>query len=253
MARCTFGTHVVFVASAFAFASSFASAQPAPPPVRLYVQIIDVKPDAVNDFVALQEKETIPALKKIKANPRDAWTTANFGQAFEFFFTQALNKFADYDNPQGPMIRALGEEAARVYNDKFRKMIISQHNLAITVFPESIPVPASYVPKLMILNFNYAIPGRSADYEAYLRNDAMAAIRKAKPVGYAVSRTLHGGDANEFVTARYLEKMADLDSPNLMTQALGATEAEKMGAKAAAMLQHTDRRVYRFVPNLSFK
>jgi hypothetical protein len=132
-------------------------------------------------------------------------------------------------------------------------MTNSQRTLAITVFPESIVPPASYVPKLMILNFNYAIPGRASDYEAYLRNDAMAAIRKAKPVGYSITRTLHGGDANEFVTARYLEKMADLDGPNLMTQALGAAEAAKMTAKNAPMLQHTDRRVYRFVPNLSFK
>ena len=253
MARCTFGTLVVFLASAFTLVSSFTSAQSPAAPVRLSVQIVNVKPEAVNDWLALQQKETIPALKKIKAPARDAWTTSNFGEAFEYFFTQPLDKFAQYDNPQGPMIRALGEEGARIYNEKLRRMIASQQTLAITIMPESIVPPPSYVPKFMVLNFAYAVPGRAADYDAYLRNELMPVIRKAKPTGYVMSRTLHGGDANEFVNARYLEKMADLDGPNLQTQAIGAEAANKMGAKTAGMLQRQERRIYRYVPNLSFK
>jgi hypothetical protein len=252
MARCTFGTLVVFLASAFTFASSSVSTQSTPPPTRLYIQIINVKPESVNDWIALQEKETIPALKKIKAPAREAWTTQVFGESFQYFFSTQLDKFAEYDN-QAPIVRALGQEGARVYNDKVRKMIASQQGLAITIMPESIVPPPSYVPKFMILNFAYAVPGRAAEYDAYLRNDLMAVIRKAKPVGFVVSRTLHGGDANEFVTARYLEKMADLDGPNLQQQAIGAEAAAKMGAKTTGMLERQDRRIYRYVPNLSFK
>jgi hypothetical protein len=253
MARCTFGTLVVFLASAFTLASSSLSAQTTPAPVRLSVQIVNVKPDSLTEWLALQQNETIPALKKIKAPPREAWTTSIFGEAFEYFFSQPLDKFAAYDNPEGPIVRAIGAEAARTYNEKLRKMIISQRMIAITIFPESIVPPPSYVPKFMILNFAYAVPGRAADYDAYLRNDLLPVIRKAKPTGYVMSRTLHGGDANEFVTARYLEKMADLDGPNLQTQAIGAEAAAKMGAKTVGMLQRQERRIYRFVPNLSFK
>lgn len=253
MARSSFGTLVVFVASAFVLGPSFPAAQSAPAPVRLQIQIVNVKPDAVTDWLALQEKETIPALKKIGSPGREAWTTSIFGEAFEYFFSQPLEKFANYDNPQGPMIRALGQEGARVYNEKIRKMIVSQRTLAITILPESIVPPPTYQPKFMVLNFAYAIPGRADDYQAYLQKDLMPVIRKAKPGGFALSRTLHGGDANEFVTARYLEKMADLDGPNLPTQAIGAEAAAKMGAKTVGMLERQERRIYRFVPNLSFK
>ena len=253
MARCTPGTLVVFLASALTLAASSASAQPAPAPVRMSVQIVNVKPESVNDWLALQQSETIPALRKIKAPARDAWTTANFGEAFQYFFSQPLDKFAAYDNPDGPIVRALGQEAARIYNDKLRKMILSQQTLAITIMPESIIPPPSYVPKFMVLNFAYAVPGRATDYETYLRNDLMPVIRKAKPAGYVLSRTLHGGDANEFVNARYMEKMAELDGPNLQTQAIGAEAANKMGAKTAGMLARQERRVYRYLPNLSFK
>jgi hypothetical protein len=221
--------------------------------VQLSVQIVNVKPEALNDWIALQEKETIPALKKIKAPAREAWTTSIFGEAFEYFFTQPLETFAQYDNPQGPMIRALGQEGARIYNEKLRKMIVSQRTLAITGLPESIIPPPTYQPKFMVLNFAHVVPGRANDYQAYLTKELMPVIRKAKPVGFAISRTLHGGDANEFVTARYLEKMADLDGPNLQTQAIGAEAAAKLGAKTAGMLQRQERRVYRYVPNLSFK
>lgn len=252
MARCSFGALVVFVASAFTLASSFTSAQ-SPAPVRMSVQIFNIKHESANDWLALQQNETIPALKKIKAPPRDAWTTANFGEGFQYIFTQPLANFAQYDNPQGPMIRALGEEGARIYNEKVRKMVLSQRGLAITILPESIVPPPSYVPKFMVLNFAYAVPGRATDYEAYLRNDLMPVIRKAKPTAYILSRTLHGGDANEFVNARYMEKMADLDGPNLQTQAIGVEAANKMGAKTAGMLERQERRVYRYLPNLSFK
>jgi hypothetical protein len=250
MARCSFGTLVVFLASAFA--TSLASAQAPPPPTRLYVQIVNVKPESLNDWIALQEKETIPALKKIKSPGREAWTTQVFGESFQYFFSTPLDKFAEYDN-QAPMVRALGQDGARLYNDKLRKMIASQQGLAITILPESVMPPLTYVPKFMILNFAYAVPGRAGDYDAFLKNDLLPVIRKAKPVGFVASRTLHGGDANEFVTARYLEKMADLDGPNLQIQAIGAEGAAKLGAKTAGMLQRQERRIYRYVPNLSFK
>lgn len=251
MSRRSLGALVV--ASAFVLAPSSPVAQTPPPAQRLSIQIVNVKPEALNDWLALQQKETIPALKKIGVPSREAWSTSVFGEAFEYFFATPITKFAEYDNPQGPFVRALGQEGARVYNDKVRRMINAQRTMAITIFPESIMPPPTYEPKFMVLNFNYAVPGRAGDYAAYLRNDFIPAIRKAKPVAYGVSRTLHGGDGNEFVSARYMEKMADLDGPNLLQQAIGAEAAAKLSAKTAGMIQRTERRIFRFVPNLSFR
>lgn len=249
MARRSLGRLVVFVASALVLSSSFVTAQSAPPQ-RLQITIVNVKPEALNDWLTLQQKETIPALKKIGIQAREAWTTSVFGEGFQYFFSAPIDKFAAYDNPQGPMVRALGQEGARIYNEKIRKMILSQQTLAITVLPESIIPPASYQPKFMVLNFAYITPGRGNEYLNYLRNELMPVIRKAKPAGFGVSRTLHGGDANEFVTARYMEKMADLDGPSLPQQVLG----DKAGALAApaGVVQRQERRIYRYVPNLSF-
>jgi hypothetical protein len=249
MVRRSLGTLVVFVASAFVLASPLAIAQ-APPPTRLSINIVNVKPEALNDWLALQEKETIPALKKAGIAGRTAWTTANFGEGFQYFFTTPIDKFATYDNPLGPVARAIGEQNARVYNEKLRRMIVSQQMLAINILPESIVPPPTYQPKFMVANFTYVTPGRAADYVAFLRDQLMPVIRKAKPVGYALSRTVHGGDANEFVSARYIEKMADLDGPNLQQQVLGAKAPAV--APAAGIVQRQERRIYRYVPNLSF-
>lgn len=249
MARRSLGALVV-VASSFVLAPSLPVAQTPPPAQRLSIQIVNVKPEAVNDWLALQQKETIPALKKIGVPSRDAWTTSVFGEAFQYFFATPITKFAEYDNPQGPFVRALGQEGARIYNDKVRKMIVSQQTLAITILPESIMPPASFQPKFMILNFVYVTPGRTNDYANYLRNELMPVIRKAKPAAFGLSRTLHGGDANEFVTARYIEKMADLDGPNLQQQVLG--DKANALAPAAGVVQRQERRIYRYVPDLSF-
>ena len=249
MARRSLGALVV-VASSFVLAPSSPVAQTPPQAQRLSIQIVNVKPESVNDWLALQQKETIPALKKIGAQSREAWTTSIFGEGFEYIFATPITKFADYDNPQGPFVRALGQEGARIYNDKVRRMIVGNRTVAITLLPESITPPVSYQPKFMILNFVYVTPGRTNDYANYLRNELMPVIRKAKPVGFGLSRTLHGGDANEFVTARYIEKMADLDGPNLQQQVLG--DKANTLAPAAGVVQRQERRIYRFVPELSF-
>lgn len=252
MARRSPGTLVAVVVASLTLASSLVIAQ-TPAPQRLQIQIVNVKPEAVNDWLALQQKETIPALKKIGVAFRDAWTTSIFGESFEYHFATPITTFANYDNPQGPMVRALGEEGARAYNAKVRQMIVSQRTLAINVLPESIVPPPTFQPRFVVLNFNYVIPGRAADYRAYLRDDLMPAIRKNKPAAYGVGQTIHGGDANEFVTASYFDKMADLDGPSPVARALGADGAAKLFAKSASMLQRQERRIYRFVPNLSFR
>ena len=254
MARCTFGTLVVFLASAFTLASSSASAQTAPAPVRLSIQIVNVKPEALNDWIALQEKETIPALKKIKARRREAWTTAIFGEAFQYFFSQPLDKFANYDNPQGPMIRALGADGGadlqrQAPEDDRQPADVGDHRPAREHRPAGILRAEVHDPELQLRG-----SGPRGRLRGVLekRPDTDHSQGQANRI-FVASRTLHGGDANEFVTARYLEKMADLDGPNLQQQAIGNEAANKLGAKTAGMIQRTERRVYRYVPNLSFK
>jgi hypothetical protein len=245
---------LVVVASLVVLFPQVRIAAQTPAAVQWYsVNIVRVKPSALNDWLALQQKETIPGLQKAGVAERQGWQVAQFGPGFEYFFLSPIPKFAQYDNPQSPIVRALGEAGARAYNDKLRTMIESTQTLGIQMLPESIAPPATFEPKLAILTFHYVAPGRGNDFLNYLRNDFMPAIKKAKPIGYAVSRTIHGGDANEFVTGRYLDKFADLDEASLLTKAVGAEAADKINAKVAGIVTHQERRVYRFVPTLSFR
>jgi hypothetical protein len=227
--------------------------QPSPSPEWYSVSVVNVKPDMLDDWLELQRSETIPALQKIGVRERAAWQSAIFSEGFEYVFVQPIAKMADLDQP-GPFVRALGPEGARAYNAKVRRMVNATRTLAIQVLRDASIAPAAgFTPKLAVVTFSYVAPGRTADYENYLKTDLLPALRKAQPVGYVHSRTIFGGDAGEYVSLRYIDTFAEIDKGPLLTQALGAAAAAKINAKVAGMVTRQERRIIRFNPDLSFR
>ena len=224
----------------------------APVPQWYSINVVSVRPERLDDWLALQRNEAIPALQKAGVRERGAWVSV-YGDGFEYFFATPLAKMADRDQP-GPFVRALGEDGARAYNAKLRGMVERTRAIAIQALPDmSIVPPPSFEPKLAVLTFSYVAPGRGPDYENYLKTDLLPAIRKAQPAGFLHSRTIFGGDAGEYVSLRYIDSFAEIDKGPLLTQAVGAAAAGRITAKAAGMLTRQERKIYRFVPNLSFK
>ena len=188
MARCTFGTLVVFLASAFTLASSSASAQSAPAPVRLSIQIVNVKPEALNEWIALQEKETIPGPQEDQGGAARGLDDVVFWRGLPVFLLTAAREVRQLRQSAGPDDScAWRGSAARIYNDKLRKMIVSQQTLAITVLPGE-HRPAGILraevhdPELQLRGSGPARP----TMRRILRNDLIPIIRKAKPAGYSL-------------------------------------------------------------------
>jgi hypothetical protein len=217
------------------------------------INVTRVKPDRLDDWLALQRNETMPALQKIGVRERGAWASV-FGDGFEYFFATPMANMAERDQPQGPFVRALGQEGARAYNTKLRGMIEGTRTIAIQALPDlSIMPPPSFTPKLAVITFSYVAPGRGPEFENHLKVDVLPAIRKAQPIGYLHSRTVFGGDAGEYVSLRYIDTFAEIDQGPLLTRAVGAAAAAKINAKVAGLVTRQERRIFRFVPDLSFK
>ena len=221
-------------------------------PQFLAVNVVHVKPELALEWEDFQKKETIPTLQKAGIRQRDAWRTA-IGEAFEVAFLTPMASLAVRDEPN-PMVKALGEEGARAYAAKNRRLIASSRSFVIRTRPDLSYAPTSNEsPKLGVLSSLSIAPGRITDYENHVKTDVLPIQKKAQSLGYLVSQTIFGGDGSEFVTLTLVNSFAELDKGPAAVRVLGPEGAAKLSAKSAGIISRTERIVIRYDPELSFK
>ena len=221
-------------------------------PQLLGVNVVHVKPELALEWEEFQKKETIPTLQKAGIRQRDAWRTA-IGEAFEVAFLTPMANLAARDEPN-PMVKVLGEEGARAYAAKNRRLIAGSRSFVIRTRPDLSYAPTSTEPpKLGVLSSLSIAPGRITDYENHVKTDVLPIQKKAQSLGYLVSQTIFGGDGSEFVTLTLVNSFADLDKGPAAVRVLGPEGAAKLSAKSVGIISRTERIVIRYDPELSFK
>jgi hypothetical protein len=220
-------------------------------PRFLNINIVRVKPELLTEWQDFQTKEVIPTLKKGGVTQREAWQTS-IGEAYQYAFVSPVENLAVRDG-SSPIVKALGEEGARAYGVKNRRLITSAHSYVVRTRPDlSYAPPTSGPPKLAVLSAVSIAPGRMLDYENYVKTEVLPIQKKGQALGYLVSQTVFGGDGNEFVTLTLVDTFADLDKGPAATRVLGAEAAAKLAAKTAGIIAHVERSVIRYDPDLSF-
>jgi hypothetical protein len=218
------------------------------------VSIFTVKPDRARDFVDLMKSQTIPMQQKGGVAFRETWQSgAPFGDAFTYGVVTPVAKFAEFDLP--PLTtRMLGADAARAYADKLNAMIVSRRTFAVQDRAELSIAPAANA-KIVgaILQDVTVINGHGEQYEAYLKNDVLPVIKKANVAGYGVSRTVFGGNGNEYHVVTYLDSFAEIDKGPAQVRVLGQAAAAALTAKGAMHIANVERTILRFVPDLSYR
>jgi hypothetical protein len=242
----------VIAGISIAYSRRSSGQQPTPQIQRSTVNVVRVKPDMVDAWIDFQAKRTIPALQKAGVTQRDVYQSA-VGPTFEFRLVTPVGKFADRDNP-GPIERALGAAGAREYNDAYRKLIASAQTFVIQAIPDASfdPNPdAAY--KVLVLSLNHVAPGRNGDYLNLVRNDLLPVQKKGQVKRFTVSQVIFGGDPNEYRTATFMEKFADLDAGPAVVRVLGQDGAAKLLQKTAGIVMSVQRGVYVRNDALSFR
>jgi hypothetical protein len=227
--------------------------QPAVQSQRSIVNVVRVKPDMADAWIDFQAKRTIPALKKAGVQQRDAYQSV-YGAGFEYRLVTPLAKFADRDNPMSPIEQALGAAGAKEYNDAYRKLIVGTQNFVLQGMADASFDPSpNAIYKVMVLSFVHVAPGRGDDYASYVKNDLLPVQKKGQVKRYLVNQVVFGGDPNEYRTATFLEKFADLDAGPAAVRVLGQDGAAKLALKTAGIVTSIQRSVYLRNEALSFR
>lgn len=226
--------------------------QATPAPEFVTITVVSVKPEMVLEFQNFMKNTTNPALKKGGVKWREVWqTTGAAGDAFEYVLVTPVAKLADFDGP-GPLEKGLGPQGVPAWQAKAGSLVNSVRRYIVRARPDlSFATQRTGAPKLAVVHSVHVASNRNGDYEDYLKNDFVPAMKQAG-VTYLVYQTVFGGDANEYVTLTMRDSFADLDKGPVLVQALGPEAAQKLTQKMpAGAVVHLERSIARFVPDLS--
>lgn len=220
-----------------------------PSDAPFHVLHLRVKPEAMREFEALVKAEVLPAFKKSGGTNLQAWATANFGEAFEYYFVRQVNGIRDFDEPHY-LIKALGEKGAEELRQKIRRMTVSQHSFMINRKSELSWLPnPNYQFKVAVLTRSTVAHGRTAEYEKYVRENTVAVVAKTNAKGYRLSKTGLGGNNHEYFSSLLFDSYADIESyPAQINKA--RTEAG-LNTIPAGLLTESVSTVLRYLPELS--
>jgi hypothetical protein len=232
-----------------------AAQTPATGPMKarlLQLTIVTLRPDMVRAYIDYQKSDVIPALQKGGVTWRDSWRTATFGDLYQVAHVTDITGLEQYDAP-APVRKALGDEGYAAYQAKVGGMVSSVKISAIRTRPDlSYVADPAYQPKMAILTTVDVAADKLAEFEAFIKNDWVPALKTGGGKYYLVSQVVYGGSTTQYHTLVGVDTFADIGKGHPVTRALGEEGVVKLMARTGNFTRHIERTVIRLDPDLSF-
>jgi hypothetical protein len=219
----------------------------------MLISFTHVKPGMGPKFVDLQTKEVMPAQQKGGSPGRQAFSSGIAGTPGEFVFIVPITSMAQFDEPS-PMQKALGPEGAAALNLKLAEVSEPAGAIVARTRPDLsyVPDPAAKPTPVSIITVVEIVPGKRAEFEAFIKKDVVPAMQKAQVRGYHVMEVMYGENTGGYVTAVGMDSYAAIGKGHPFEIALGEGGAQKMELKAAGIVQKIQRFMSRYRPELSW-
>ena len=228
------------------------NAQTPPAAPQLYqVQVVKIQPGMLGEWAKFYQTEILPALKKAGVKQHSVLSVSQ-GDVRVRIIIRPLESLTQLDEP-GPLAKVLGQEAANALNQKLSRFY-SEWNLYVTVGRPDLGIaPTSSEPAKLATSIRTIItPGRTAEWEKYIKESNLPAAKKADSKGVLVGKVVLGGDTNEYRAYLLFDSYADGVK---FSQASSKAKSEMNLATAppAGVVAHTETMVVRYVPELSIR
>jgi len=211
------------------------------------VQIVQIRPEKLTDFMELYRDEINPALRAGGVPWRSAWLAGQFGDLYERQLITPLIGFSELDGG-APLRRALGQRDYDRALDKLRETTEGRQAYAVR-YRRDLSVESDDVSGLSIArvtNVQVAV-GRGADFEAFLR-DNVATFRDAGVV-FGIYQRQFGPGSVVWQIVENLRSYAELARGGIL-RAFGdqSCAAEQL----TGVITGIERYVLEYDPDLSF-
>lgn len=228
----------------------------------LDVYIVKVKPEKLADFQALTKKW-------IDANNRfngDRWIAMEtvYGEGNVYQFTSNRQDYADIDKTNEAAMaagnKAFGKDMAEKMGRDFQNcMVWSRSELRRRRWDLSRKGPADAAAYARMIGESRVLrttavhlrPGRSADFEAYLKEAKEAGERNANTAPLFVSQVIEGGKGTTFYVTSLRSSLGGFDKNPTLREILGEEGFKKYLQMTADTVEETQSTLFRFSPELS--
>lgn len=219
-------------------------AQDDAPPPWVQLNVLQVDPEMVDEFMAVQREFSARA-KKAKVPWRSVSRTHIFGDSYRFLVATPVQNLASFDREGEP-----DAETESLIN-RLRRCVTSRTSYAVRVLHDvGNPLPAGEEPDLMIVNISKVAPGHEQDYMNVMMEDFLPHFNAAE-VHHATGAMAFGGESG-FVHIFYFENFSELDKGSPVMRELGAEGAQKVTAKFGGIVSSSETWITRRIPELSF-
>lgn len=247
--RLTLRSIVVGVALLSLAVAADARAQEGDDTNWLRVDIVQVRPEKLDDYIELQLEEVNPALQRAGVPFRSAWRTAEFGNTYERVFATPIGSLADFDTG-GPLARAIDPDRLARLRDRVRECLVGRQSYLSRNRP-SLSVESDDPSGLFLLRIAtiQIAPGRAADWEAFLQ-DNLPRFRGADVV-FAVYERVFGPGPTTWQIVENHASFAELAQPSILERTFGE-QADAVAATLGGVVQSVERTVLRYDAELSY-
>jgi hypothetical protein len=250
MKRMLLATLFTLIATTVSFAQT--QTQPTTMTNLYLVRVERVKPELMREYRELKQNELIPAYKKGGVTLHSTYTTSLIGEHFEFISVEPVESLKQFDG-QGPVVKALGTEGQTALQTKHRRLINSAHNYIVQLRPDlsaNVPKPEAPPAKGALAVRLTVAPGRTQDYENYVKADVLPILKKAYPKGVLTAKVMLGGNGNEYRVLVLVDSFDELEQAMMEAVQEGFM---KIQPKTAGIILHTENSIVRYVPELSIR
>ena len=222
-------------------------AQEAMPWMR--VDIMEVIPDQLDEFIEVQLEQVNPALRRAGVPWRSAWRTAEFGNLYERMFVTPMDDLAELDRG-GPLAFALDRRDLERIDERVRRTIFGHRTYALRYRPElSVESPNAGGLSLAWVTSLEIAPGRLADWQAFLQ--ARLPQFRGDNVVFGMYERYLGTGAAVWQLVENHSSFTELNNPTILQRALGERTSDTAAGLAGVVLS-VERSVLRYDPELSF-
>ena len=214
------------------------------------VDIVQVKPERLDDFNELYLEEINPALQRAGVPWRSAWVTGEFGSIYERLFVHPLSGFGVLD-AGGPLARALSARQLDRVLGKLREYTDSRQSYAV-LYRGDLSVESddvSGLPIARVTNLEIA-PGRAPAFEAFLMNN-LENFRAAGVIFGIYHRQFGPGP----VVWQIVENLRSYDelSRGGILRAFGDADAARALDELAGVITSVERTILEYDVSLSYR
>jgi len=239
-----FGTTII-AAIAVALLSPFHAIAQDEDPLWTQVRTLQVKPGRNGEFGELQKQFTA-AMKSKGQSGRSVYQEVG-GDVGKFYVLRMIDNMAEFDTPFEP---PMDDREWATWLDRFWDTIESNSLMMMRRYPDlGISTDDDVTRDLLFIRYRTVAPGKNGEYEAWIRDRLVPALRKGGVKAATFQRIQTGGNNHTWISGTAHANWAEMDEPALGY--MNARDRDALLAAANALTVETENRIVRYRADLS--